>query len=61
MRSPGAASRAGWGGAVLLLGTRLEERFATYDAVTPEDIQAAARRFLVPTRRTVGILRGGRS
>ncbi len=36
----------------------LETQFATLDAVTPEDVQAAARRFLTPGRRTVGILRG---
>lgn len=32
--------------------------YATYDAVTPQDVQDAARTFLQPTRRTVAILRG---
>ncbi len=39
----------------------IETLFTTLAAVTPEDVQAAARRYLVPGRRTVGILRGARS
>lgn len=38
----------------------LETQFATLDAVTPEDLRDAARRFLQPQRRTVGILLGER-
>ncbi len=37
---------------------QLDTFYASLDGVTPADIQAAARRFLVPARRTVGILRG---
>jgi zinc protease len=33
--------------------------FATCDAVTPEDLQAAAQKFLVPEKRTVITLKGG--
>jgi zinc protease len=36
----------------------LDELFNTYQSVTPEDVQAAARSYLVPTRRTVAVLRG---
>ena len=32
--------------------------YATLDAVTPEDIQNAAKRFLVPSKRTVVVLKG---
>jgi predicted Zn-dependent peptidase len=32
--------------------------YATIDAVTPEDVQAAAREILRPERRTVAVLRG---
>lgn len=37
----------------------VDEFFATCDAVTPEDLQAAARKFLVSEKRTVIILKGG--
>jgi len=36
----------------------VEDMFATYDAITPEDVQRAARTYLTPNRRTVAILRG---
>ncbi len=36
----------------------LETYYATMDAVTPEDIQTAAREFLNSDRRTVAVLRG---
>ena len=32
--------------------------YETYAAVTPEDVQSAAKRYLTPTRRTVATLRG---
>ncbi len=37
----------------------VDEFFATCDAVTPEDLQAAAQKFLVPEKRTVISLKGG--
>jgi zinc protease len=36
----------------------VDELYNAYAAVTPEDVQAAAQRYLVPTRRTVATLRG---
>jgi zinc protease len=35
----------------------LEALYAAYEQVTPEDVQAAARAYLAPERRTVGVLR----
>ena len=36
----------------------VERMYRTYDALTPEDVQASARKYLVPARRTVAVLRG---
>jgi len=36
----------------------IDQLFATYQEVTPEDIRKAAQAYLVPTRRTVGVLKG---
>ncbi len=36
----------------------LEALYAAYEHVTPHDVQAAAQSYLVPERRTLGILRG---
>jgi zinc protease len=36
----------------------VDRLFSTFEAVTPADVQAVARDFLVPQHRTVGILRG---
>jgi zinc protease len=38
----------------------VDRLYATYDTITPEDVQAAARRYLVDARRTVGTLEGAR-
>jgi zinc protease len=35
----------------------IDQLYATYAAITPADVQAAAQRYLEPTRRTVGVLR----
>jgi zinc protease len=35
----------------------VDELYRTYEGVGPEDVQAAAREILVPTRRTVAVLR----
>jgi zinc protease len=35
----------------------IERLYAAYAAVTPEDVQAAARAYFVPERRTIGVLR----
>lgn len=35
----------------------VDQAFATYDAVTPEDVQAAARKYFVPQQRTVAVLK----
>ena len=35
----------------------IDKLYATYAAITPADVQAAAQRFLDPTKRTVGVLR----
>ena len=37
--------------------TGLDQLYATYAAITPADVQAAAQRYLEPARRTVGVLR----
>jgi zinc protease len=37
--------------------TGLDRLYATYAAVTPEDVQKAAELYLLPNRRTVGVLR----
>jgi zinc protease len=37
--------------------TNLDQLYATYAAVTPADVQAAAQRYLLTERRTVGVLR----
>jgi zinc protease len=37
--------------------TGIDQLYATYAALTPADVQAAAQRFLEPARRTVGVLR----
>jgi predicted Zn-dependent peptidase len=34
----------------------IEALYASYAAVTPADVQAAAERYLAPERRTVGVL-----
>jgi zinc protease len=36
----------------------VDRLYATYDRITPEDIQDAARTYLVPERRTRAVLRG---
>ncbi|HET9299707.1 MAG TPA: hypothetical protein VFO11_07150, partial [Candidatus Polarisedimenticolaceae bacterium] len=36
----------------------VDRLYATYAALTPADVQAAARDFLKPERRTVGVLKG---
>jgi zinc protease len=36
----------------------VDRLYATYAAVTPDDVQVAANRYLLPTRRTVAKLRG---
>jgi zinc protease len=36
----------------------IEQRFATYSTLTPEDIRSAATEIFAPQRRTVGVLRG---
>lgn len=36
----------------------VEKTFATYDQITADDVLAAARRYFVPERRTVAVLRG---
>lgn len=36
----------------------IDAQYRAYDAVTPEDIQGAAKTYLVKTRRTVGVLKG---
>ena len=36
----------------------VDRLYATYEAVTPDDVQAAAVRYLIPARRTVAELRG---
>ncbi len=38
--------------------TAVDELYATYDTVTPEDIRAAAREYFVTARRTIATLRG---
>jgi len=35
----------------------LDQLYATYAAITPDDVQMAAERYLEPERRTVGVLR----
>jgi zinc protease len=35
----------------------IDKLYATYAAITPADVQAAAQRYLEPARRTVGVLR----
>jgi len=35
----------------------LDQLYATYSAITPDDVQMAAERYLEPERRTVGVLR----
>ena len=35
----------------------VDQTFATYDAITPEDVQAAARKYFVPEKRTVAVLK----
>ena len=35
----------------------IDQLYATYAAITPADVQAAAQRYLEPARRTVGVLR----
>ena len=35
----------------------IDSLYATYAAITPADVQAAAKAYLVPERRTVGVLR----
>ena len=35
--------------------------YRTYDTITPQDVQTAAKQYLVRTRRTVAVLRGGES
>ena len=37
--------------------TGIDQLYATYAALTPADVQAAAQRYLEPARRTVGVLR----
>ncbi len=37
--------------------TGIDQLYATYAAITPADVQAAAQRYLEPARRTVGVLR----
>src|SRR5690606_41306928 len=36
----------------------LEALYAAYENVTPDEVQAAARAYLVHERRTLGVLRG---
>ncbi|MEX1275947.1 MAG: pitrilysin family protein [Bacteroidota bacterium] len=36
----------------------IDELYATFDAVTPQDIQNAAKRYLTPERRSVIVLKG---
>ena len=38
----------------------VEKLYAALDAVTPEDVRAAAQRYFVPERRTVVVLKGSR-
>jgi zinc protease len=37
--------------------TGIDQLYATYAAITPADVQAAAQRYLEPARRTIGVLR----
>jgi zinc protease len=37
--------------------TGIDQLYATYAAITPADVQAAAQRYLEPARRTLGVLR----
>ncbi len=36
----------------------IDQLYTTYDSITPADVQAAARKYLVRERRTVAVLRG---
>ena len=36
----------------------IDQLYTTYDSITPQDVQAAARKYLVRERRTVAVLRG---
>lgn len=36
----------------------IDQLYTTYEAITPEDIQSAARKYFVNDRRTVGVLKG---
>jgi zinc protease len=38
----------------------VDELYETYSTITPEDVQGAAKHYLVPARRTVGTLKGAR-
>jgi len=38
----------------------IEELYRTFKAITPEDLQTAAQRYLVTEKRTIGVLRGKR-
>jgi predicted Zn-dependent peptidase len=35
----------------------LDQLYATFAAITPDDVQLAAQRYLAPQRRTIGVLR----
>jgi zinc protease len=35
----------------------LDQLYATFAAITPDDVQMAAERYLAPERRTIGVLR----
>jgi zinc protease len=39
----------------------VDQLYTTLDTITPQDVQAAATRYLAKNRRTVAVLRGGQS